>query len=341
MQYRQCVEIIFCSLLLVFSCHAAEKSSDDLRRIDHHPERGWYFYETHPDFVMLTQKKTALPSIKSCGEVDKWRIECGFINPTSLKLSASEAYDLEQREYHGLMRQYALYPDRPDAVYAFQRFNYWVISQAMTAAYTWQYNLAQHPDVDANATIPVSQFAERLMRHLEDQSERGFWKSLSQSGFFVLVSRADDPYCLAQDKLMRLLEQETGVAVWDLSIDQSQLPGARRVMHYPLLSASQQKAISRQLDFSWLPTVYLYLKPMALQDKIDEKTGAQGQWIRVSNGLTTLSDIKARTLNFVMAYRHAMVEGAAHGKSVTPDFRYFRDQGLYPLLAKADAPEGL
>lgn len=321
--------VTFFPFFLLFFIDLAN-ASDDLQRIDSHPERGWYFYESAMSNPFLfsqslnANKKplSAQEAQQRCQQPITWNPTCGFIDPTALNLSSEAAYQFEQREYKGLMHQYALYPNDATAVYRFQQFNHWVVNQAMTAAYAWQYNLAQHPDVDANADVPLSQFSEQVLRHLEDQSEQGFWQSLAKSAFFVFASKSDDPSCLQQSPLLRLLEKETQVAVWDFSMDKNQLPDATRVIHYPDLPLRQRKAIATQLQLDWLPTLYLYLKPL--------KKSMSGQWIRVTNGLTALSEIKIRTLNFVTAYRHAMIKGSQkNSQTIVPDFRA---NHLYPLL---------
>lgn len=284
-------------------------------------ERGRYFYEIPKKPVTLILRRlpnqgTGSGSLTKkdnpCLNKEKWSVACGFIDPTLLGLTSDQAFEFEQKEYKGLMRQFALYPNDAEAVFKFQKFNMWVLNKAMTASYTWQYNLAQHPDIDANVQVPVSQFGIQMIKNIEKDSEKSFWHNLSKTAFFVLITRSDNPLCQSQGTLMHLLEQETGMTVWNFSIDENHLPGFDHVMHYQTLPKATQQAILHHIQLDWLPSVYLYLKPMQ-ENKV-------GHWIRVTSGITTLDEIKERTINFVEAFRHAIVKGADKSKAIKPDF---------------------
>ncbi len=288
---------------------------------DKNPERGWYFYEKkkEPLLPLLKLQSPTTPNNKNdnkkidpCTDPKKWTVACGFIDPTTHGLSSDEAFAFEQKQYKGLMRNYALYPNNVDAVYSFQKFNMWVLNQAMTAAYTWQYNLAQHPDVNPNVQVPVSQFGMQLIKNIEQDSEKEFWETLSKTAFFVLITRTNNKLCQGQGTIMHLLERETGMTVWNFSIDDNHLPGFNHYMNYPKLPKSKQENIARYIKMDWLPTIYLYLKPVQEND--------MGHWIRVTAGITTLDEIKERTIHFVEAYKHAIVEGVGESRKIQPDF---------------------
>lgn len=294
-------------------------------------ERGIYFYEKNVDKKPIVPKKNQSTKEnkspeekeKECKNQDKWDVNCGFVDPTTLGLSSEKAFEFEQKQYKGLIRNYALYPNNAEAVYNFQKFNMWVLNQAMTASYTWQYNLAQHPEVSANVQVPVSQFGMQLIKNIDQQSEKDFWKTLSKTAFFVLITKTDNPICQSQGTIMHILERETGMTVWNFSIDEKHLPGFDHYMNYPLLKKEKREAIAKHIQMNWLPTVYLYMKPVQANDI--------GHWIRVTSGITPLDEIKERTINFVEAYRHAIVEGVGDNKKIRPDFSA---NYLYQLAGK-------
>lgn len=130
---------------------------------------------------------------------------------------------------------------------------------------------------------------------------------------------------------MRILMHEKGIPVWNLSVDKGHLKGFTHVMHFYTLSDKQQKALATHLKLQWLPTIYLYLKPA-------ENSGQVGRWIRVATGITTLDAIKSRTINFVEAYRHAIVQGAGESAHKAPNFAA---DHLYPLVGDTTSSQPL
>lgn len=309
--------LIVVLIILVTNCFA----NSSVVNFDKNPERGWYFYEKKKDPTLFlfnspqinaSNNQKQNKKIDSCQDPKKWTVECGFIDPTTHNLSSDQAFAFEQKQYKGLMRNYALYPNNLDAVYNFQKFNMWVLNQAMTAAYTWQYNLAQHPDIDANIQVPVSQFGMQLIKNIEQDSEKDFWKTLAKTAFFVLVTRTDNKFCQGQGTIMHLLERETGMTVWNFSVDDKHLSGFDHYMNYSKLPKAKQETIARYLKMDWLPTIYLYMKPIQENDT--------GHWIRVTSGITTLDEIKERTIHFVEAYKHAIIEGVGENQKIRPDF---------------------
>lgn len=312
----------------------AASALNDLAKFDVHPERGWYFYATMPHRLKAAIKKP-VPPLKakpvstrkrlSCQQPGAWKADCGFVDPTQVGLSPDAAWRFSQKEYHELLHHYSLYPNNAEQVYHFQKYQYWALEHAMTASYTWQYNREQHPDINASINAPVSQFGLAVIKKIEQKSESSFWRTLSKTAFYVIVSRTDNAECQAQGRLMRRLAHDKGVTVWNLSVDKGHLKGFNQVMNFYALSSLAQKALATHLDLRWLPTIYLYLKPISGSEKI-------GRWIRIATGMTTLDAIESRTLDFVEAYRHAIIQGVGQHAHAVPNFS---SDHLYPLVHQA------
>ena len=331
MRWRNRIALLLLGWCVALSGYAS--TPDELSRFDDHPEHGWYFDALAPKkpvlrLVIVPQAPRHKPLSKrqQCHQPGTWTADCGFIPPTSLGLTPTAVWAFEQQEYHQLLHRYALYPNNAKEVYHFQKFQYWALDNAMTASYTWQFNREQHPDVNASVNAPVSQFGLRLIKHIESHSEPAFWRTLSKTAFFMLVTRTDNAQCQAQGQLLRRLAREKKMVVWNLSIDGGHLPGFTHVMHYYALPAVEQHALATHLSLNWLPALYLYLKPV--------NHTQVGRWIRVATGITTLDAIESRTLNFVQAYRHAIVQGAGKKRHLAPDFSR---NHLYPLVQRTAA----
>ncbi len=119
---------------------------------------------------------------------------------------------------------------------------------------------------------------------------------------------------------MRVLSQETGIPIWNASLDQKPLAGFQHT-----LTAPETLIPARLLSVDWVPMVFLYLAP-------SRDSGAE-QWIRIGNGLTDVATLKNRIINFVEAYRHAIIRGSMQASNTpSPDF-----SALTPYLLARDS----
>jgi thiol-disulfide isomerase/thioredoxin len=168
---------------------------------------------------------------------------------------------------------------------------------------------------------PTSQFALLMVSNIQGDKEKEFFKLLSESSFLVYYTRTDCEYCHIQAPIIQRLAKETGLKVYNASLDQRHLEGFDDYMTDP-----ETRKPAEILKVSTVPTLFLYLKP-----KLDDATQAQ-QWIRVATGLTTEDVIKERMIDFVRAYRHAIVTGFKDGrKQYTPDFS---QNGMHQLAVE-------
>lgn len=272
--------------------------------------QGWWFYQApakeqapqHQPRVIAkkAQTTTEIPKKINCYDEKQWVSACGFVIPQSLSF--------EQKEMKALLGDYSVKAS-PSAVYQFQRFNEWVIGQAMTASYTWQYNMTQHPELDPNAKNPLSRFGNLLMSRLEDGAEQDFFKKLSESASFVYFTRSDCAFCHAEAGAIKMLSHDTGIEVWDVSLDSQPLAGFKKTIVAP-----QSIKPAEYLHVSIVPTLFLYLEPNSVS-----KMGAR--WIRVATGVTDEETMKKRIINFVQAYRNAVLVGEGKNKHWQPNFR--------------------
>jgi thiol-disulfide isomerase/thioredoxin len=190
----------------------------------------------------------------------------------------------------------------------------------MTASYTWEYNLVQHPELDPRIRSPVSQFGNLMVINIEKDKEKDFFALLAKSSILVYFSRSDCIACEKEVPIIKALSQETQIPVWNASLDSAPLKGFDNVMVAP---ATLKPAAL--LSVEWVPALFLYLAPLS--------PGGSEQWIRIGNGLTDLPTLKNRIINFVEAYRHALTQGVSRGrKTQIPNF-----SALKPYLLAEDS----
>jgi hypothetical protein len=254
--------------------------------------RGWWFYDSIPKNNINSTMMTAIE--KNCTSSKEWSIECGFIKPTT--------YDFEQIEYKRLLQNYSMHPDDLNAVYQYQRFNYWAVNQAMLASYSWEFNLAQYPNLDSTITNPISQFGNLLVLNANKKAKSDFFKLLSGSGILVYFSRSDCSFCLSEADVVMTFSKFSGLPVWNASLDKKLLPGFTKGLTVP---STRMPAMLLNVDI--VPTLFLYLTP--------SNGNKGGQWIRIATGITSQEMIEDRIINFVEAYYHALITGVSDSNS--------------------------
>ena len=279
----------FVSVLIIFS--PALSFSDSIW--DKSANIGYWFYKEPLSHEMDRDKKYRENRSK-CSNIKTWSIDCGFVDPMTLNLSRDEAFSFEQREYKALLRNFSMNSNDKSAVFQWQRFNDWAIDQAMVAAYTSEFNIAQHPELDSTIAHPFSQFGTLILKNFNNAMQEDFFKMLAKSSLLVFFTRSNCSFCHYQADILRMLASKTHIPVWDASLDRNHLPN---FSHY--LVAPDTLKPAQYLHVSTVPAIFLYLAPQATG-------GSQEHWIRLATGLTSAEVIENRILRFAQDYRKAL-----------------------------------
>lgn len=294
-------------------------------------ERGYWFYKNSP----RAEANKLIPDLL-CRDSKRWQVGCGFIDPHDLHLTGNNAYRFEQKQYHALLNDYALRPNNLEVALRWQRFNQWVIHQSVTAAYAMQFTLSAHPELNGGIYNPFSNFGRLVLRHIETKNRQHLLEWLSKSSLFIFFSRSDCPYCQAQSSVIAMLSRDTGIPVWNASLDKRAMPVFQHSM-----TAPDTIEPARLLKVTVVPTLFLYLPRKQLQamaynadrhrlrvnvKNVLHQHNDTGVWLRLATGVTSEKTIEDRLVNFVLAYRQAMVEGLHTDTNrkmpLTPDFSY-------------------
>lgn len=275
-------------LILLFSMSAYTAAMPDQKNAvwKRSPEIGFWFY----DSVVPHVKQVLI----DCQHPASWKVACGFIPPQKFMLSGEAAYQLEQKEYKTLLKDFVLNPNHLSSVLRWQRFNHWVIQRATEAAYSSQFMITQHPELSSNLSSPLSHFARLALRPIEAKKHQAFFNRLAQSSALVYFSKSSCPYCRRQRPIIEDLSQKTGMPLWEASLDKN-----------PTVTLIP----ARLLKVSRIPTLFLYLFP-------EEKRA--GIWIRLATGLTDEKTVEDRMIMFVQAYRDALIAGIRSGSRAAP-----------------------
>lgn len=264
--------------------------------------RGYWFYQNPPAPVPVPTRAPAQPAAARhhaphpCRQASTWSARCGFLTPHSFAFQAHERDAL----LHAMVMQ----PGNQKAVKAVQKYTRWVVDQAIAATRMWQYNTVQDPNLSGTATAPISAYGLNLAFSVHALNKKAAWAAVKRfHGVLILFTKHNCTYCQAEAPLMRYMEQDTGLKIWQASL---QGP-CDKAFAARCVTAGKSALPARMLRVSIVPTLFLYLP--------------KNVWIRVFAGLTTTETAESNLYNFFVAWREAALHKLkAAGVSPALDF---------------------
>jgi conjugal transfer pilus assembly protein TraF len=258
-------------------------------------ECGWWFKLPDPEVKPNKkdeQEETPPPVVllpdmdKTCRDPKTWQKECGFINP-------DKDFDFQSKQREALLNWAVMEPESSQAVFAFQKYNQWMINQALMMSKMWEWNMTQHPELDPKVARPVAQFALGLFTDAQLNYRKTVWESITaHDGMIVWWTRSDCEYCHSMLYVMQEIEKDTGIPIWNASLDGQCMPGYEN----RCLAIDQTEKPAQMLQVSVVPSIHLYLA--------DRNT-----WIRVSNGMESQEKIISRITVFFESIMSAVAKG--------------------------------
>lgn len=331
---RTLIVFLLCAPLLVFA-YPQEKPNPrqdpDLCLHDSSTECGWWWKMQKPPAPVAKKPpppKSEPPQKKAkinCQDPKQWRAPCGFVDP-------GHSYEFQAQQRDALRRRMVMNPRDPKAVRGFQKYNLWMLNQAIGVLDMWQFNVTQDPSLNPALDKPTSRFGLQLMM----KAEKGVTKSIyseikNQGGYFVWFTRSDCEYCHGMLSIINMLIQETNIPVHNASLDEDCMKG---FVDENCVAGKLARQAGGQLSVRIVPDLMLYLPN-------------DGAWIRLATGVETLATIEQRIKLFVgatkAAYENAVVNAQTkYGANV--DFmdkaRVMQNLGMAEgIPAQADTPE--
>lgn len=296
-------------------------------------DQGYWFYhdpskDQQPDEIVVppTKKPVSAPPTTvhlkeskkpsdPCSEESTWTPTCGFITPKS--------FSFQSKERDALLHNMVMNPGNPDAVKAVQEYTRWMVHQSVYAAMVWKYNNIHDPKLNPQANAPISQFGLEMAKTLQKGDRGAVWKAIKRwGGFLVVFTKESCDYCHKQLYPLKSVKLDTGLDVYDASIEGKCLDSFEGQYCLP---PKKSTLPARILKVKTVPSVFLYLPGNI--------------WIRVSMGLTTTEAMEARLYNFFLAWRLAATTGKQTGKTglnLDPDAMPQTSEGLEKLLVQPD-----
>lgn len=278
------------------------------------PEHGWWFYQNPPpkpaqqpapkSSVPVVTAQTASSAASAatatgpahpCKHPSTWTESCGFINP-------GHNFAFQAKERDVLMDAMVMNPENPQAVLQFQKYNQWLVNEAVQVANMWYFNEIQHPGLNPQSTNPISTFGLQLAENVKRNTEDEIFGYLSKHAILIDFSRQSCYYCHAMAPNDMAIAKDTKIPIYDASLSTSGcLPGFPN-SHCLVAPATIRPA--EILHVKTVPTLFLFVKP--------------DTWIRVGTGVVDQMTLESRIVDFVSAYRTAILHGIHNGNGVAP-----------------------
>lgn len=272
-------------------------------------ECGWWYGFIDKDEEYQKPKKRVPPAKKEnnpleearkkdCSKEDEWSVECGFVDP-----GTSMSFQAKQRD--ALLEQAIMNPKSPEKVEAFQYYMKWAVDQSILVTKMWEWNKVQNHELDPNMSDPVSTFGLRLVSHVKKMDSDNVLRVIKEEGaFFVWFTRSDCYFCHNGANIMQMLEKDTGIPVWNASLDGECIGGFEDRCRVD----DKVIPVATKLNVAIVPSLYLYIP----KDDI---------WIKISHGVETVAKLKARVVTFFGGVTNAVATGLKNNENVPVDFK--------------------
>lgn len=267
----------------------------------------------------IKDKEPPTPPKDPCQEEDTWTPDCGFVTPKS--------FSMQSKERDALLQGMVMNPGNPDAVKAVQKYTQWMIQQATYAAQVWKYNTLQDSSLNAQAKAPISQFGLQMANSLQRGKRADVWQQIKDyGGFLVLFTKESCDYCHSQQYAAQQMARDTGLTMYDASIEGKCLDGFTGDL---CVSPDRATGPAQVLHVKTVPSIFLYMP--------------DNTWIRVSVGLSDTASMEDRLYNFFIAWKIASTTGKQTGKTgmnLDPSVQPKDSQELQKLLSTPIKPLG-
>lgn len=250
--------------------------------------------------AVAANKKKPKEQRDPCVDADKWRADCGFIDPGT-------DFEFQTKQRKALHHAAAMNPNDAKTVRALQRYTAWAVKQSFTMMQMWEWNRIQEQDLNATMMNPTAQFALAAMSRWNGKQKIAVMDEIRrQGGFLVFFSRASCAACESAVSTVRGVAAQTRLPAYEASLDGQCHEGFEGEYCH---TGDLVKESASRLGVKYVPDMWLYLPE-------------QDQWIRVSSGMESVTTITSRIKTFFNGVLAAVASGVqkAQGQMAPVDF---------------------
>lgn len=267
-------------------------------------EKGWFFYKEKKEQPQQEElntiqkneekKKSVILVEDKCKNKKTWTASCGFVDPKG-------DFKFMEIQRDGLMEAMVMNSKDTKTVEQFQYFMKWAMDTSAEVAQVWKYNMVQNPELDPSVNDPISSFGVKLMTKVKDFKQESLFSAIIENeGMLFYFTKDDCDFCHAQADVVKKMEQETGIMVFQVPLDGKCLSKFKE----QCVLDKRNIEVAQALKVTTVPSMSLFMKPNA--------------WIKISNGVVDTSTMKGRLVNFFSAYRKALLSGVSNGGKAEP-----------------------
>lgn len=258
-----------------------------------------------------------------CKAPETWDSQCGWVDP-----GTNYAWMKVQEEK--LAQQMVMTSNSPWAVKQYQHFVLWAIDRVSEVASVWSFNVSQDQDLNPNVRNVTNRQGLRWAATKKPMERKAFFDLVEQDGgFLVYWTRSDCLYCKKMLPAIRVVAKETGLDVWNASLDGKCEPEFKdRCMVAP-----QTTEPAAFLQVKVVPDLMLYMPK--------EKS-----WLRIASGVDSAEPILSRMKLYAQGVRAAAISGSKSDVAgqASVDFtrqvnQAFQDTGFVRTDQKAPVPQ--
>lgn len=277
-------------------------------------EKGWFWYETHPEEQKEKPKKRQ-PNQPTVIPTSKKQIKRSEVKPEDQPLSQAWF-----RKNFAKYRDNAIEnPHDKKAMRTYLYLEKFMRDRSQAFGYARQSAVYSEPFLDATANRATANFGMKDMNIDANEKQTTLLTDLGKKTGIYFFFRSDCPYCKKQMPIIKLLEKKYGFTIRPVSLDGNPLPDS--LWDDYLVNVDQ----AQQLGVKKVPALYLF-EPKSNTTSL------------ISQGLQSMPQLEKRVLY-----------SANRSDLITDDeLKLTRPSGLYQdingevgsqIIAPTDAPE--
>ncbi|MFD3303862.1 conjugal transfer protein TraF [Alteromonas macleodii] len=302
--------------LLIFATNGFCQETDEATERCNDPgskiECGWHYGYIDPLGTLEVDEPEEKEQVKvvinkpdeseKCTNKDNWSEDCGFVDPGT-------DFEFQAMQRDIFLKNLLMKSSDPKSVENMQRYQKWLITKAVQASKVWEFNLAQKPELSASAFSPVTSFGLTMATQLRDDTTEAVISEVrNEGGIYVWFTRTDCPYCHKQTVTMKRIERNYDINIRNASLDGSCMEG----FEDDCVTAPLTLEGAKQLKVDIVPSMFVYLPK-------------DNTWIRLTNGVESISTITNRIKNFFLGVKAAHINGVENSDGIRPSVDFEND----------------
>lgn len=255
--------------------------------------------------ITITAKQPEEKKEQDCTKRDEWTESCGFIDPGT-------DFEFQSKQRDIFLQNLVMKSGDQKAVKNMQKYNKWLVGKAIEASRIGEFNLVQDPTLSADVKAPTNAFGLSALTDLRENTTEAVIEEINRkNGMLVWFTRSDCVFCHKQKNILNTFKKKYDLEIRNASLNEECFTGIDpRCLTAPLTLEPAKK-----LNVQIVPSLFIFIPE-------------EDAYIRISNGLESVSVIANRIKNFFLGVKSAHVNGIINSTDNAPnvDFKNINDK---------------